>query len=63
MVNNLICLSMNFEQLKSGIVLALSNIKGNFNEVCNIGDIKGMMNGRSGSFDSGFGWYFLLMSG
>lgn len=49
---------MNFEQLGAGIVLTLFNIKCNFNEVCDSGDSKGMMNGGSDGFDSGFGWYF-----
>jgi hypothetical protein len=45
----IICLSMNFEQLRPSIVLTLFNIKGYFDE---IGDSNSGMNGGSVGFDN-----------
>lgn len=45
---------MNGKQFRPGSVLALFNIKSNFDKVCDIVNNESMMNGGSGGFDSGF---------
>jgi len=50
-----VCLGMDFEQFRPCVVLDFLNVKGNFDEVCDVRNSERMMNGRVCGLDSRFG--------